>query len=111
MDHQRAAVQSEADSQITPDPSPISQASTAVFEASPTAVERKPDAGVPSYPAPPSSPATSTPSKQTPSPRGKVSTVLQDHRRRKSEPVWRPSVISIRPLFGLLALGLSIACM
>ncbi|KAK3075557.1 hypothetical protein LTR53_000995 [Teratosphaeriaceae sp. CCFEE 6253] len=41
----------------------------------------------------------------------KLRSALRRERQRRSDPIWRPSLLSIRPLLGLLALGISVGCM
>ncbi|KAK3635935.1 hypothetical protein LTR56_014473 [Elasticomyces elasticus] len=63
------------------------------------------------------SPTDSTPSPSSPKISGefgrlsKVKLLLERERHERSEPVWRPSLLKIRPLLGILSLAFSIGCM
>ncbi|KAK5705667.1 hypothetical protein LTR17_021491 [Elasticomyces elasticus] len=41
----------------------------------------------------------------------RLRSLITRHIQERSEPVWRPSMLSVRPIAGLLALVLSISCM
>ncbi|KAK4923562.1 hypothetical protein LTR49_009275 [Elasticomyces elasticus] len=63
------------------------------------------------------SPTDSAPSPSSPSIPAKigifpkVKSLLERKHHERSEPVWRPSLLKIRPLLGILSLGFSIGCM